>query len=74
MKTATKYHIPFFVTGGAHGAEQGFATVKNAVNIDLGNFNTTALDVPNKLLTVGGSTTFSQFYDLLYNNGFELRM
>ncbi|KAF6222867.1 hypothetical protein HO133_000918 [Letharia lupina] len=73
VKIASESHIPFFATGGAHGAELGFATVKNAVNIDLGNFNSTELDAANNLLTVGGSTTFSQFYDLLYNAGKEIR-
>ena len=73
VKICVENNIPFLATGGGHGAGTGYGTVKNAVNIDLGNFRSVGLDVERNLLTVGGATLAGQIYGPLYAAGKELR-
>lgn len=74
VKIANRHNISFYATGGAHGAEPGFANVKNSVNIDLGNFDKLIVDPQANILTVGANITFSQIFEPLYNVSKELRM
>ena len=69
VKTANQYNLSFFPTGGGHGGETGFATVKQAVNIDLSNFKQNDLDVTANTLTVGPGISFGDFETNLYNAG-----
>lgn len=73
VKTANHYNLSFFATGGAHGAEPGFATVKQAVNIDLSNLNENNLNVTANTLTVGPGISFVDFETNLYNAGKLIR-
>ncbi|KAM0810175.1 putative FAD-binding PCMH-type domain-containing protein [Seiridium cardinale] len=73
VKIANEHNISYLATGGAHGANIGFAKVRNAIDIDLGNFNFTTLDTDTNLLTVGAANSFSDFFDLLYNAGKEIQ-
>lgn len=73
VRIANQNGLPFLATGGAHGAGVGFSNVENAVDIDLGNFNTTKLDVETGILTIGPGVVFSDIYDPLYNAGKEIR-
>ncbi|KAL8990177.1 MAG: hypothetical protein Q9169_008190 [Polycauliona sp. 2 TL-2023] len=69
VRRANRYNKTFFATGGGHGAEPGFATVQNAVNIDLSNFLQNDLDVTANTLTVGPGIAFKDFEENLYNAG-----
>lgn len=69
IKTANEYNIPFFATGGGHGGETGFATVKQAVNIDLSNLTENKLNLTANTLTVGPGVSFVDFETNLYNAG-----
>ncbi|EAU36716.1 conserved hypothetical protein [Aspergillus terreus NIH2624] len=69
IRTANKYNLTFLATGGGHGGETGFATVKHAVNIDLSNFKENVLDLEANTLTVGPGNSFSAFETNLYNAG-----
>jgi hypothetical protein len=51
----------------------GYGTVGNAVNIDLGNFISVEVDVENSLMTIGGASNFSRFFDQLYDAGKVIR-
>ncbi|KAK3324866.1 hypothetical protein B0H66DRAFT_472065 [Apodospora peruviana] len=73
VKTANRLNIPYLATGGAHAAEIGLATVKNAVNIDLGNLKGVTLDTTTNKVTVGPGNVFSDLYDPLYNAGREVQ-
>ncbi|KAL6239740.1 hypothetical protein BDW75DRAFT_249770 [Aspergillus navahoensis] len=73
VRIATNYSLPFLATGGGHASGPGYGTVQHAIDIDLGNFNTTRLDTETNTLTVGGSTQFGQIYGVLYNAGKELQ-
>jgi FAD/FMN-containing dehydrogenase len=73
VKTATRDGIPFYATGGGHGIQLGYENVKNAVNIDLGNFKAVQVDAANNKMTVGGATLFGDIYTPLYNAGKEIR-
>ncbi|KAI9684236.1 MAG: hypothetical protein M1822_005709 [Bathelium mastoideum] len=54
--------------GRGHGSTRTLQ-VFNGIEIDLSNFRTVALDAENSKLTVGGSVSFSQLFDPLYNAG-----
>ncbi|CAI7668893.1 unnamed protein product [Penicillium manginii] len=69
IKTANHHNLSFFATGGGHGGETGFASVKQAVNIDLSNFKENVLDLKANTLTVGPGNPFSAFETNLYNAG-----
>ncbi|KAL5000330.1 hypothetical protein BDV10DRAFT_183398 [Aspergillus recurvatus] len=73
VRIATNRSLPFLATGGGHASGPGYETVQHAIDIDLGNFNTTRLDTEANTLTVGGSTQFGQIYDILYDAGKELQ-
>ncbi|KAL8963827.1 MAG: hypothetical protein Q9183_004924, partial [Haloplaca sp. 2 TL-2023] len=69
VQRANQNNLTFFATGGGHGAEPGFDTVNNAVNIDLSNFRQNELDITNNTLTVGPGIAFKDFQEDLYNAG-----
>lgn len=73
IKTANHHNLSFFATGGGHGGETGFASVKQAVNIDLSNFKENVLDLKANTLTVGPGNPFSAFETNLYNAGKVVR-
>ena len=65
--------MAFFATGGGHGAEPGFATVVDAVNLDLSGFMEKAVDAEANTLTVGPGISFVDFETDLYNAGKLIR-
>lgn len=73
ITTANKHKLPFFVTGGGHGSDTGFASVKHAVNIDLSKFKENVLDLKANTLTVGPGNSFSAFETKLYKAGKVVR-
>jgi hypothetical protein len=60
-------------TGAGHGASVTLGTLKNGIDIDLGNFNTVTVDETNSLVTIGGAAQFQQLYDPLFAAGKEFR-
>jgi fumiquinazoline A oxidase len=74
VKIASQNNIPFLATGGGHGAGTGYGTVKNALDIDLSNFNSVEVDAANNRLIIGGATVFGQIFEPLYDAGKEIRM
>lgn len=73
MKPAARHGIPFYATGGGHGIQLGYENVRDAVNIDLGNFKAVQVDAANNRMTVGGATLFGNVYTPLYSAGKEIR-
>lgn len=73
VRRANQNNWTFFATGGGHGAEPGFDTVDNAVNIDLSNFRQNDLDTTANTLTVGPGLSFFDFEEDLYNAGKLIR-
>lgn len=73
VRRANQNNLRFFATGGGHGSEPGFATVKNAVNIDLSNFRQNELDATANTLTIGPGIAFKDFEENLYNAGKLMR-
>ncbi len=73
VRRANQNDLRFFATGGGHGSEPGFATVKNAVNIDLSNFRQNDLDTTANTLTIGPGIAFGDFEENLYNAGKLMR-
>ena len=73
IKLSNQHEIPFFVTGGGHGVEPGFANVKNAINIQLNQFNTTSLSADARTITVGPGADFVAIYGLLYSAEKQIR-
>ncbi|KAL9623135.1 MAG: hypothetical protein Q9204_007978, partial [Flavoplaca sp. TL-2023a] len=69
VRRANRNNKTFFATGGGHGAEPGFATVKNAINIDLSNFRENELNTTANTLTIGPGISFEDFEENLYNAG-----
>ncbi|PCG89579.1 FAD-binding, type 2 [Penicillium occitanis (nom. inval.)] len=63
---------PFLATGAGHGFGLGFGQVQNAIDIDLSQFKSVAIDAENNILTVGGSVTFSDIFQPLYDVGKEV--
>lgn len=73
VKLCAQHQIPFLATGGGHGAGMGYGTIKNAMNIDLGNFSSVELNAEANEMTVGGATLAAQVYEPLYAAGKEIR-
>ncbi|KAL5333393.1 FAD-binding domain-containing protein [Aspergillus crustosus] len=72
VKIAAKNNIPFLATGGGHGTNIGYGTVKNALNIDLSNFKSVKVDAANHRLTVGGAVGQGDIWGPLYEVGQEI--
>lgn len=70
---ASANRVPFMATGGGHGYSTTLSTVENALDIDLSNFKSVAVDAAANTVTIGGATTFRQIYDPLYNAGKQIR-
>ena len=69
VKTANKYHVPFYATGGGHGGDAKSNTVHNAIDIDLSNFQENVFDAAANTLTVGPGISFGDFQKNLYDVG-----
>ncbi|KAK7992238.1 hypothetical protein PG988_001032 [Apiospora saccharicola] len=72
VKLCAQHQIPFLATGGGHGAGMGYGTIKNAMNIDLGNFSSVELNAEANEMTVGGATLAAHVYEPLYAAGKEI--
>jgi fumiquinazoline A oxidase len=65
--------VTFLATGDNHGMSEGYGAITGAVNIDLGNFISVEVDAANSLMTIGGASNFSRFFDQLYEVGKVVR-
>ena len=50
-----------------------FGGLENGLEIDLGHFKSGQVDAQANTLTIGGSVTFAEIVDPLYNVGKEIR-
>lgn len=73
IKLATAYKFPFLATGGGHGYGTTFGLLQNGLELDLGHFKTVEVDAEANTLTIGGSVTFAEIMDPLYNAGKQIR-
>lgn len=67
----TRHNVPFLAKGGGHGTSLSLSKVKNAVMINMENFNEVRLN-KDMTLTVGGGAKFAELYEVAYNAGREL--
>ncbi|ESZ93591.1 FAD binding domain protein [Sclerotinia borealis F-4128] len=66
------HHIDFLGTGGGHGYTTTMEEIKAGVEIDLGNFNSVAIDKAANTMTGGGSIHFRDLTGPLQDAGKEL--
>lgn len=59
-------------TGGGHGYTTTTGALEHGIDIDLGFFDGVSVDAANNLMTIGGSVTFHDVFDPLYNAGKEI--
>ena len=58
--------MPFLATGGGHGYTWSLGQLQNAIQIDLGNFQTVEIDTAANTMTVGGAVRIGNVtHDLL---------
>ncbi|PSR81481.1 hypothetical protein BD289DRAFT_439006 [Coniella lustricola] len=70
---AANLSIPFLAVNTGHGTGLGYGNVANALNINLGNFNSVTVDADNNLLIAGGGVNFGDVFPVLYDAGKELQ-
>ena len=73
VKYANVHEFTYMATGGGHGNSIGFSHVQGAIDINLGKFNKTQLDVDKNLVTIGAANVLADFADTLYKAGKEIR-
>ncbi|CAJ2500233.1 Uu.00g030860.m01.CDS01 [Anthostomella pinea] len=56
-----------------HGTALGYGNLENALNINLGNFNSVSVDAANNRLTVGGGVLFGDIFQPLFEAGKEIQ-
>ncbi|PVH94013.1 FAD binding domain protein [Periconia macrospinosa] len=67
VKVSVQHNISFLATGRGHGSTSTLGTLKNGIDIDLGNFRSVSVD--NGMLTAGGAVNFSQLFEPVNNAG-----
>ena len=70
----TSHNVPFLAKGGGHGVSLSLAAIKDAVMINMKNFNRVTYNSKDQSLAVGGGTKFQAVYDAAYRAGRELSM
>lgn len=73
MQYARQNNVPFLGTGGGHGYTTSLASIQNGIEIDLGHFNSVAINGSANTITVGGSVHFHNITGPLYAAGKEFR-
>ncbi|KAK9424066.1 putative FAD-binding PCMH-type domain-containing protein [Seiridium unicorne] len=69
VKIAAENNISFLATTNGHGTATGYGNVQNALNINLGNFNSVSIDAASNRLTAGGGVKFGDLFEPLSNAG-----
>jgi fumiquinazoline A oxidase len=72
LQYLTRNNISFLAQCGGHGNTVTYETVRDAVVIDMQNFNEIVLNDDNTI-TAGGGAIFGDVYPVAYNGGRELR-
>ncbi|GAW16647.1 hypothetical protein ANO14919_060830 [Xylariales sp. No.14919] len=72
VRIAAAHNISFLATNNGHGTGLGYGTVQNALNINLGRFNSIVVDAENNRMTVGGGVKFGDIFEPLYKAGKEI--
>jgi hypothetical protein len=65
--------VSFHATTSGHGTNMQYGKIKNALNINLGNFKSVSIDTANNRLTIGGATSFGDVFGPLWAAGKEVR-
>ncbi|KAJ2982722.1 hypothetical protein NUW58_g6385 [Xylaria curta] len=73
IRIAAAHNISFLATNNGHGTGLGYGTVQNALNINLGRFNSVSIDAVNNRMTIGGGVKFVDVFKPLSDAGKELR-
>ncbi|KAI1775074.1 hypothetical protein F4818DRAFT_417748 [Hypoxylon cercidicola] len=73
VRIAARNRIPFLATLNGHGNNQNYGRVQNALNINLGNFDSVVVDATSNHLTIGGGVTFGQISEPLAKAGKEIQ-
>ncbi|KAF2996169.1 hypothetical protein E8E14_003466 [Neopestalotiopsis sp. 37M] len=71
LQYLTRNNISFLAQCGGHGNTVTYETVRDAVVIDMQNFNEIVLNDDNTI-TAGGGAIFGDVYPVAYNGGREL--
>ncbi|KAI1314095.1 hypothetical protein F5Y03DRAFT_389576 [Xylaria venustula] len=72
VRIAAAHNISFLATNNGHGTGLGYGTVQNALNINLGRFNSVSIDADNNRVTIGGGVKFGDLIQTLTDAGKEL--
>lgn len=73
VKYAIDNEVAILATGGGHGYSTAISGVRQALDVDLGNFKHVSVDTAANTMSVGGSTIFADIYDPLYTAGKQFR-
>jgi hypothetical protein len=66
-------NVPFHATTRGHGTNLQYGKIRNALNINLGNFRSVEVDADNNRLTIGGATPFGDVFPSVWGAGKEIR-
>ncbi|AEO68595.1 uncharacterized protein THITE_2055098 [Thermothielavioides terrestris NRRL 8126] len=73
IKIAKAHNVSFHATTSGHGTNMQYGKIKNALNINLGNFKSVSIDTANNRLTIGGATSFGDVFGPLWAAGKEVQ-
>lgn len=73
VRYAAANDIPFLATGGGHGYTTSYGALQSGLKVDLSFFDQTDVDADQNTVTVGGSVTFEQVTEQVYQAGREIR-
>jgi hypothetical protein len=65
--------VPFLATGGGHGYTWSLGQLQNAIEVDLGNFQTIEIDTAANTMTIGGAVRIANVTHDLHAVGKEFR-
>lgn len=73
VQYATLQNVSFLATGGGHGYSWSLDRLKQAIDIDMGNFHGVQIDSAANTVTLGGSVRIGEVTPQLQAAGKELR-
>jgi len=65
--------VPFLATGGGHGYTWTLGELENAIQLDLGHFQTIDIDADANTMTIGGAVRIGNVTEQLHAVGKEFR-
>ncbi|KAI1867719.1 uncharacterized protein JN550_006860 [Neoarthrinium moseri] len=71
IKYASRQKVPFLATGGGHGYTWSLGQLQNAIQLDLGNFQTIEVDAAGNTMKVGGAVRIGNVTQELHALGKE---